>query len=101
MIKYCTKRLREQDGKNYYTNVFNNSLSVRIFLNKGEKIYKIDVRKAKDNEETPYVGWMKPDGSISNIFPNRILLEVCFPYGTKAATEHGDGKVIKVFIKEI
>lgn len=99
MIKYCHKRLREQDGKEYYHDIFNNELSVKIFSE--DKIYKIDVREAKPDEETPYVGWLDNEGNIVLIFPNRILLEVCFTYGTKAEEERGNGKVIRVFIKEI
>ena len=101
MIKFCNKRLRYQDGIEYYTNIFTNEKSVKMCNNSPEKIYKIDVREAKEDEETPYVGWLYPDGNISMIFPNRILLEICFPYGTKAETEHGNGRVIRIIIKEV
>lgn len=98
MIKYCTKELREQDGKIYYKNIFPSERTVLMCSTK--KIYKIDVREAKDGEETPYVGWLDPEGNINFIFPNLILLEVCFPYGSKAEELHGRGKIIRVKIDE-
>jgi len=101
MIKYCTKRLRNQDGIEYYTNIFNNDRSVRMCISSPEKIYKIDVKEATKDEETSYVGWLDSEGNISFIFPNLVLLEVCFPYGTKPEIELGRGKIIKIVIKEI
>ena len=101
MIKFSNKRRRIQDNKDYYTNIFSHEKAVKMCNNSPEKIYKIDIREATEDEETPYVGWLYPDGTISFIFPNRVLLEVCFPYGTKAETEMGKGKVIRIVIKEI
>jgi len=100
MIKYCTKRLREQDGKEYYTNIFSHEKSVRMCTNTSEKIFKIDVREAKNDEQTPYVGWLDSEDNISFIFPNLVLLEVCFPYGTKPEIICGRGRIVKVIIEE-
>ena len=102
MIKYCTKELREQDGKIYYKNIFSSEKSVLmcLCLSSPKKIFKIDVREAKEDEETPYVGWLDSEGNIDFIFPNLTLLEVCFPYGTKAEERCGKGKIIRVKIGE-
>ncbi len=99
MIKYCNKRLRIQDNKEYYTNIFNHEKSVKMCSS--DKIYKIEVREATSNEETPYFGWLDLEGNIPFIFPNIILLEVCFTYGSKAEVEANKGRVIRVFIKEV
>lgn len=101
MIKYCTKELREVDGKYYYKNCFSSEKTVRMCSK--EKVHKVNVREASPEEETPYVGWLKlkPEGDIDFIFPNLTLLEVCFPYGTKAEAERGRGKVIRVKIEEL
>lgn len=99
MIKYCTKELRQVDGKFYYKNCFSSEKAVRMCSS--EKIHKVNVREAFPEEDTPYVGWLKPEGDIDFIFPNLTLLEVCFPYGTKAEAEKGRGKVIRVKIEEL
>ncbi len=103
MIKYCTKRLREQDNKEYYSNIFSSDKAVKMCMYNlsAESIYKINVSEASPDEETPYVGWLEPDGNINFIFPNLVLLEVCFPYGTKPEIALGKGKIIRVFIEEI
>lgn len=98
MIKYCTKELREQDGKIYYKNIFSSEKAVSMCSK--EKIRKINVREAKDGEDTVYVGWLDSEGNIDFIFPNLILLEVCFPYGSKTEEKLGRGKVIRVKIDE-
>lgn len=98
MIKYCIKELREQDGKIYYKNIFSSEKAV--LMCSSSKIYKIDVREAEDNEETPYVGWITSEGNIDFIFPHLTLLEVCFPYGSKAEELSGKGRVIRVKIDE-
>ncbi len=98
MIKYCIKELREQDGKIYYKNIFPSEKAV--LMCSSSKIYKIDVREAKDGEETPYVGWLDSEGNIDFIFPHLTLLEVCFPYGSKAEELRGRGKIIRVKIDE-
>ena len=100
MIKYCTKELREQDGKIYYKNIFPSEKAVLMCVSPPKKIYKIDVREARGDEETPYVGWFDSEGNIDFIFPHLTLLEVCFPYGSKAEELRGRGKIIRVKIDE-
>jgi hypothetical protein len=100
MIKYCIKELREQDGKIYYKNIFSSEKTVLMCLSSPKKIYKIDVREAREDEETPYVGWLSSEGDINFIFPHLTLLEICFPYGSEAEELSGKGKVIRVKIDE-
>lgn len=90
--------MREQDGKIYYKNIFPSEKAV--LMCSSSKIYKIDVREAKDDEETPYVGWLDSEGNIDFIFPHLTLLEVCFPYGSKAEELLGRGKIIRIKIDE-
>lgn len=101
MIKYCSKSFREQDGITYFVHIFPSELQVRMCIPESGAVYKIDVREAGRHEDTPYYGWLEPDGNISMVFPSLILLSVCFPYGIEAAEEYGHGKAIKVVISEI
>ena len=48
-----------------------------------------------------YWGWVNGDNKISMIYPQRFLLNMCFPYGIHAAEKHGDGKSFRVEIIKI
>jgi len=50
---------------------------------------------------TEYYAWKTKEGVYRNIYTGRILVEMCSPDGYKKATERGDGKIVKVEIKEI
>lgn len=58
------------------------------------------------NPEGSYWGWWEPevggDGkSIHHIHPARILLEVCFPYGSKIEEDRDMGRVVRVDVHEV
>ena len=85
----------------YFADIFSSELQVRMCISPLDKIYKIDVREAKEYEDTPYYGWLESSENISMIFPSLILLSVCFPYGIEAEEQRGNGKVVKVVISEV
>ena len=101
MIKYCTREFHEIDKVNYYQNIYSSILQVQMCIDKSELIFKIDVREAKENEETLYYGWLENDGKITMIYEHILKFEVCFPYSYKAEEKKGKGKMIKVFIKKL
>ena len=94
MLKYCTKRFREQDGKTYYMHIFGHIKSVEVCINKSEPIYKIDVHEATEFEKeiTPYYGFLSKDGNIDNIYPTLGLLDICYAYGVRAEEKVGRGR---------
>lgn len=57
--------------------------------------------------EGPFWGWRYAlshdsfSGQISMIFSRRLLVEVCFPYGTKAAEEKGEGRVVRLRVEDL
>ena len=101
MINYCTRRFHKIDKVNYYKNIYPSILQVQMCIDKSEIIYKIDVREAKENEKTPYCGWLENDGKITMIYEHITLFKICFPYEYEAEEKRGKGKMIKVFIKEV
>ena len=101
MIRYCTRKFHEIDKINYYQNIYPSILQVQMCIDKSEIIYKIDVREAKENEETPYYGWLENNDNITMICEHILKFKVCFPYGYEAAEKRGQGKMIKVFIEEV
>ncbi len=102
-IRYCTKRYREQDGKTYYMNIFSHIRTVIMCTMKDEKIYEIDINEIvnpAEVDENSYYGWLENDGNISFVYPHLALLSVCFTYGYKAEEDRGNGKLVRVKIKE-
>lgn len=49
-------------------------------------------------EDSDYWVWMDKDGNSSQrlLWPQHFLLNMCFPYGIKAAEEAGQGKAFRV-----
>ena len=100
MNMFGIKQLREQDGEYYFHNVHGHILSTMMCIGTGDKISQIKVREALPEEETPYHAWKHPDGHISLIYPSKVQVEMCFPYGSKVATLNGEGYMIQVVITE-
>ena len=57
----------------------------------------------------PYWGWYHSHhpyngerrGEISMIYPNRVCVEICFPYGPDVATAHGHGEIVRLRVERI
>jgi hypothetical protein len=43
----------------------------------------------------------KDDSGYTMIYPKKLLLEMCFPYGTKPEIESGKGNIVELIIEEI
>jgi len=97
---YATKQIREQNGKYYFHNIFNDMKSTLMCASPGEKIYQIEIREAVTGEKTPYYAWKRQNGKIELIFPSKVQVEVCFPYGIKVASLNSGGHLINVCIRE-
>ena len=101
MNMFGIKHLREQDDIEYFHHVFPHFLSTLMCVSLKEKVSQIRVREALPEEETPYHAWKHPDGQISLIYPSKVQVEICFPYGSEIAAKNGRGKMIKVVITEV
>jgi hypothetical protein len=63
-----------------------------------------DIRRIKltVDPEGDYWGWWDAEkDKFAMIYPNRILLTICFPYGVQAAEEAGQGKAMRFNIEEV
>lgn len=101
MKMFGIKRLREQDVKEYFFGVHNHILSTKMYMEIGEKISQINVRETMPGEDTPHYAWKCPNGKIEMVFPSKVQVEICFPYGAAMATRSGGGHLIQVVITEI
>ena len=59
--------------------------------------------------EGPYYGWLYSDdpangsnvGHVSMIFAHRMLVEICFPYGTAVEEKRGRGKIVRLRVERL
>jgi len=52
------------------------------------------------NEQEQWA-WKKPDGTFRYVYPTRLAVSMCFPGDTKKEEGLGNGKLVKVLIREI
>jgi len=96
-------------NNNHYKHFGINKLSASLYGDKPEDIVKLEF-KISDNQELPesdshkkmiadYWGWYDfKNEKISLIFPQRFLLNMCFPYGMKVEEDANIGKAYRLEI---
>lgn len=57
--------------------------------------------QTKNTKPDYWAWWDAAKKKFTNMYPQRFLLNLIFPYGIEAAEEHGDGKAYRVSIKVI
>jgi len=68
----------------------------------GKPIHELKVKEAIGDDFTPYWAWWDNDKEkFTMMYYHRDLLEICFPYGLKAETEHGKGQDYNVTVEEL
>lgn len=65
-----------------------------------EPIVEVEISENRDGN---YWGWLKNDDclQLGLIWPSEGQFEMCFPYGSAAEEERGDGKKVRLSVKEI
>ena len=101
MIKYGIKSIDCYE-KEYFSDIYDVPEVVEMALCENELIYKLEIREAFLSESTKYYGWFDFEKkTISMIYPDKMLFNMCFPYGYKAEETHNEGKMIKVIVEEL
>lgn len=88
------KESRTQPNTFFYFNIFESLPQVKMCEGKfPEKRFSITL---EINSEGNYWGWLDyARNEYCMIYPHRELLEICFPYGMKAAIERGKGEITR------
>lgn len=61
----------------------------------------VQIELTEDPEGT-YWGWLAKDATYpSMVWPKKMLLDICFPYGPDVEQERGKGRVVRMVVKEI
>ena len=72
-----------------------------------EPIVQLSVReRVAGDPESGYWGWLKKDARGSEdrytmVWPSRVQLDMCFPYGPQVEMDHGCGRVVNLIVEEV
>lgn len=59
-------------------------------------------KMTEPTQEQEYWAWYdNKDKGYRHIYPRRFLVEMCSPDGFKRAEARGDGRIVKVVVKEV
>jgi hypothetical protein len=59
------------------------------------------VRLTTDPVGSFWAWWDAGRAAHSMVFPHQLLVEICFPYGSKAEEDRGRGKLVRVRVERI
>ena len=55
-----------------------------------------------ENPDGQYYGWLRTNSTEPTMIqPHRSLFEICFPYGSKAGVDAGQGTVLRFDVKKV
>lgn len=96
-VFYCHKLKSDRFPAGFwYAHLFTHKQAVGMCGS--EPIIRVSV---EEDQKGDYFGWEYSDKkNFSMIYPSIKLVEICFPYGTKAEEEKGRGRVVKLKITE-
>jgi len=105
-IMYCTEFDSTTKGKMFF-HFFHHPKSVKMCQDSREPhpIFKVEVSENADPNAGQNIGgpsgsywgwWNSEDNSFHFVFPSRLQVDMCFPYGAKAEEERGRGKMMPV-----
>lgn len=100
---YCAESPRH-DGGTYLTHFFPSSRGVKFCMDDRhpEPIWEVEVTAGDHNKPGGFWGWWELDENrFTLVWPSRVQLEICFPYGYKAEEDRGRGKFMPVEVKKI
>lgn len=93
---FCAKTSRG------HRDFFLNPLGVKMCGHDESCIIEVRVREVIDQDDPIQFGWWdNAKSEFSLVFPHRLLVEACFPYGTEVEIKQGTGNLYGVIIEEI
>ena len=53
-----------------------------------------------DDPDSKFWGWWSNErNEFRHVYPGKVLVEICFPYGTDIMEKHGEGKLTGVDVE--
>lgn len=99
-IMYAQRRTRF-NGTAYFMN-FGPSVMVAELYGKHDDIHKLRITPAREADVSSYWGWWDEEKQqLRMIYPDRVLLSICFPYGIKAEEKAGKGFAVRLVVEDL
>jgi len=79
---------------------FPSQMQVRMCMDERlpNPIVEVEVSQGQDMPDSYWAWWDIAGQRWTMVFPNKKLVEICFPYGSKAEEDRGRGKLLPVKI---
>jgi len=98
---FCAEVPRHDVGT-YLTYFFPSPLGVKMCMDDRRPFPVFEVVVTEGVDPEGYWGWWDSERQMFNIvFFKKLLVEVCFPYGSKAEEDRGRGKLLPVNVQVI
>lgn len=99
-VQYATKS--ERNGKTEFFHLSPSKFHAELYnTGNGKTVTAVTVYEVDDGEESPYWGWLRTGEDIPiMIWPAKILLDACFPYGLQIEEDKGKGRPVNLVVEE-
>jgi hypothetical protein len=94
---YCHELPRHDGTGTWYAHFFPNPNVTRLCG--PEPVVKALVSSSDESPDCYWGWWDNADQAFHYVYPRKCLVEICFPYGTKAEAELGRGELMPVRIE--
>lgn len=100
-ILFCDERPAHKGGM-YLTDFYPHPGQVRMCRSPQDMknpILQVEVSEGMDTPGTYWAWWDEQDQAFQFVNANKMGVEICFAYGSRAEEERGKGKLLPVSIK--
>ncbi len=103
LVYYAHKGVREHDGNVSYQTVCPRLWWVQLH-GFSDPIVTLRIRERHaEDPQSDYYGWIyfADPGEFVFVMPCEGMLEMCFPYGSKAESDRGLGRKVNLIVEEV
>lgn len=94
---YC-HRCKRPSGEIWYAH-FQTRPEITRLYDKSANVLEALVTETSDTKKAYWAWWDSKEKEFEFVYPEKFLVDMCFPYGTKPETEKGGGYLLPVSIE--
>lgn len=99
-IMYCHKYENDRFQDGFWYGDFEPCPGTTALYDDHEKpVLKVLVKESKEEKGSYWGWWDNSEKAFSIVLHDKSLIEICFPYGSKAEEERGNGHLLPVSIE--